>query len=47
MKTKSTEEMASEINFKKMCSMIEDFEIKQGGILSSDFVVFQIVTEEE
>ena len=34
------------INFKKIVSKIQDYEIKKGGLFKNDIVTFQIVSDE-
>ena len=46
IRTKSVKEVASEINYKKITSKIQDYDIKKGGIFSKDIVTFQIVSDE-
>lgn len=45
MKTKTTEEMRSEINFRKVGVKIQDHEVRKGAFLKNDFVLFQILSE--
>ncbi len=46
MKTKSLQEVASEINFIRITSKIKSFKVQKGGFLKADFVVYEIVSEQ-
>lgn len=46
MKTKSVKEVPSEINFKQITSKVQDYEIKKGGFMKADFVMFQVVSDQ-
>ena len=46
IRTKSVKEVASVINYKKITSKIQDYDIKKMGLFRSDIVTFQIVSDE-
>jgi hypothetical protein len=46
MRTKSVKDLATEINFKAITTTVQDYEIRKGGFMKADFVLFQIVSEE-
>jgi hypothetical protein len=39
-------DLATEINFKAITTTVQDYEIRKGGFMKADFVLFQIVSEE-
>jgi hypothetical protein len=40
MKTKSIKDVATEINFKRITTKVQDYEIKKGGLMKADYVIF-------
>lgn len=46
MKTKSIKDVANEISFKRITTKVQDYEIKKGGLMKADYVIFQVVSDE-
>jgi hypothetical protein len=46
MKTKSIKDVATEISFKRITTKVQDYEIKKGGLMKADYVIFQVVSDE-